>query len=77
MSEYSDTEGMCVSESADREADMERCCTAQRPASVSRVVTTVETPHNTERQRQEKGGGGGSGRQKKKKKKGRELRKIQ
>lgn len=31
---------------------MERCCIAQRPASVSRVITTVETPHNTERQRE-------------------------
>lgn len=43
---------MCVSESAGREADAERCCNAQRPASV-RVVTTVETPHNIERQKEE------------------------
>lgn len=54
-----------MSESADREADTERCCIAQRPASVSRVVTTVETPHNTERQREEKGEGGKSSGQKK------------
>lgn len=31
---------------------MERCCIAWRPASVSRVITTVETPHNTDRQRE-------------------------
>lgn len=48
-------ERMCMSESTDREADMERCCIAQRPASVSRVVTTAETPRKTERQREEEG----------------------
>lgn len=46
-------ECVCVCLSADREADTERCCIAQRPASVSRVVTTVETPRNTVRQREE------------------------
>lgn len=35
----------------DREADMEGCCIAHRPASVNRVITTVDAPHNTERQR--------------------------
>lgn len=44
--------GICASESTNRGAGMERCCIAQRPASVSRVITTVETPHNTERQRE-------------------------
>lgn len=44
--------GICTSESTNRGAGMERCCIAQRPASVSRVITTVETPHNTERQRE-------------------------
>lgn len=42
-----------MSESRNTEVDVERCCNAQRPASVSRVITTVETPHNTGRQREE------------------------
>lgn len=36
-----------------READIERCCIAYRPASVRGVITRVETPHNTERQSEE------------------------
>lgn len=56
-----------MSEIRDSEANMERCCIAQRPASVSRVMSTVETLHNTERQRgdreetEEEGGRGGGG----------------
>ena len=34
---------------------MKRFCIAHRPASVNRVITTVDTPHNTERQREEEG----------------------
>lgn len=59
---------MCTSESSGREADAERCCNAQRPASV-RVVTTVETPHNVERQKEGGGGGVEGNRAKKKRRK--------
>lgn len=46
---------MCMSESTNGEADMERCCIAHRPASVNRVITTVEAAHDTERQREQEG----------------------
>lgn len=63
MSEYNNGGGaggleqMCTCESTGREADMERCCIAHRPASVRRVLTRVETPRNTERQGRTGGGG--------------------
>lgn len=60
-----------MSESASGEADTERCRIAQRLASVSRVRTTAETPHNAERQR-----GGGRGESGRPKKKRRKLRKM-
>lgn len=44
-----------MSEGTDRGGDTERCCIAHRPASVNRVITTVEAAHNTERQREEEG----------------------
>ena len=50
---------------------MERCCIAQRPASVRSVITTVETAHNTGRQSKEEE----SNRRGKKKKKEEEIEK--
>lgn len=46
-------EQMHTCECMGREADIERCCIAYRPASVRGVITRVETPHNTERQSEE------------------------
>lgn len=62
MSKCSDRrECVSMSESTSKEANTGGCCIAQGPASVNRVVTTAETPRNTERHRGGREGKGGKG----------------